>query len=94
MSARQPYWTTLPGAVSFPISRDGLVWIAAAAAAQTLLSALGAGLFAQVVPYGFYFRIVRHTAGGRDVFPVPRDFRGFFADVVRPLLRLAAAAQR
>jgi tetratricopeptide (TPR) repeat protein len=91
VSARRPYWTTLPGAVSFPLSRVGLAWIAAAAAAQALLSALGAGLFAQVVPYAFYFRIVRHTAAGRDVFPVPGDFRGFFADVVRPVLRLAAA---
>lgn len=77
----------------WPLSKGGLVSIAATSALLLLFS-LGGGkgrAIAIGVTLAYLFQVVRHTAHGGDDFPGPDDFRGYFEDIVGPSLRLMAA---
>jgi hypothetical protein len=80
-------------ALRWPFSKIGLLSILASAALLTALSYLGAKAAAigVGVMIAYLFQVVRHTALGKDDFPGPEDFRGYFEDVVGPSWRLTVA---
>ncbi len=83
----------LLGAVRWPLSRVGLLCVAASTALATVLGFFGArgtGIATGVI-VAYLFQVVRHTARGGDDFPGPEDFQGYFEDIVGPSLRLAVA---
>jgi hypothetical protein len=81
-------------AVRWPFHREGLVTTAACAAVLWLMSLAGflAGLFAFGIVLAILFHVTTSTARGESEFRDAGDFRGFFENVLGPLMRALFAS--
>ena len=80
-------------ALRWPFSKLGLLSLFASGALITAFSYLGskAAAIAAGATLAYLFQVVRHTANGKDDFPGPEDFQGYFEDVIGPFWRLTVA---
>jgi hypothetical protein len=87
----RPFRGEIVSAIRWPFQRAGVLTCAAAAVVLWALVALWifGAVIAAAVLLTHLFEIVRHTAGGADEFPGPGDFRGWFEDILAPLLRIS-----
>ena len=84
---------SLQEAVRWPFHREGLLTAFACAVVIWLMGKAGllAGYFGFGVVLAVCFHVTRSTARGEDQLRDAGDFRGFFEDVIGPLLRASFA---
>lgn len=90
----QPFAAALTGAVRWPFTRETVLTVFSAAVVIWVFAKVGslAALVADGLVIALMFHVVRHTAMGHDDLTDPGDFRGFFEDVLGPLMRCLVAS--